>query len=92
MPFLDLVPAFLGTDQLGSGLRADIETPVHCGLRGPLNFSSPASLLAAAMPIRPPPAVHVWLGRVLVSPLHFDTQHNVGAATAWSLAARFAMC
>lgn len=65
-------------DELQSRLREDIVVPPYCDLAAPADWRKPASLLAAMLPVRPPPDIHVWLGHTTsVSPLHFDTKHNL---------------
>lgn len=65
-------------DELQSRLREDIVVPPYCDLAAPADWKSPASLLAAMLPVRPPPDIHLWLGHTTsVSPLHFDAKHNL---------------
>ena len=65
-------------DELQPRLREDILVPPHCNVTTPADWSKPASLLAAMLPVRPPPDVYLWLGHTTsVSPLHFDTKHNL---------------
>ena len=65
-------------DELQPRLREDIVVPDYCGVSAPADWSKPASLLAAMLPVRPPPDIYVWLGHTTsVSPLHFDTKHNL---------------
>lgn len=65
-------------DELQPRLREDIVVPPYCGVTAPADWSKPASLLAAMLPLRPPPDVYLWLGHTTsVSPLHFDTKNNL---------------
>eukprot|EP01043_Picozoa_sp_COSAG02_P027003 COSAG02_NODE_1573_length_11882_cov_5.506832_2_plen_300_part_00 len=65
-------------DELQPRLREDIVEPLYCSVSTPADWSKPASLLAAILPVRPPPDVYLWLGHTTsVSPLHFDTKHNL---------------
>jgi hypothetical protein len=59
-------------------LREDLVVPPYCALAAPADWRQPSSLLAAMLPVRPPPDVHLWLGHTTsVSPLHFDAKHNL---------------
>ena len=59
-------------------LREDIDVPAYCDVAAPIDWAKPATLLAAMLPVRPPPDVHMWLGHTTsVSPLHFDAKHNL---------------
>ena len=59
-------------------LREDIAVPLYCDVAPPVDWSKPTSLLGSLLPVRPPPDIHLWLGHTTsVSPLHFDTKHNL---------------